>query len=357
MKLPKSQKGFTPIFLVFGLIVLLSLIAGGYRFFNKSSAEKNIITQNNSNSVPTDTLSTTKSKNSPYKYGLEIHDLGFYLAALGAGYDWKVNYRDEGVKNNKHTFVFDFAPPGWVIPDGYSNDYMGWGGYRIIVEPPASDINTFIEKNLSELKPYGPPIIKPVKIDNQSGYSVEFKEGEDGFPGSKTQVILRKRYSYEIIWAVQQSAVKDYSQYDKLEKPYFVFTEPVAYTKCSTDRILPDLNVQCSDYDKYKDLYISLLSTSLVQTELRSSYPGPSDSCTLALMIWGVFKNDIVYTNVSYCSGHALWLQKVNNEWKKIYTGQQAPPCSLIENLKIESGVDCLDDSINDGSAHNRKTK
>jgi hypothetical protein len=115
---------------------------------------------------------------------------------------------------------------------------------------------------------------------------------------------------------------------------------PFVYTKCSTSQVLPDLNVNCLDYEKNTNLYTELLNAPVVQIALRRE-----QNKDVRFEIVEIHQKNILYLDVGLQNGggSALWVQKTDNEWKSIYAGQERPNCKLLEDLKIESGVECSD--------------
>lgn len=95
---------------------------------------------------------------------------------------------------------------------------------------------------------------------------------------------------------------------------------------------------------KYDALYTELLSSLVVTDDLKTSSSNKNGFQDMFFGIWKIHQNNILYTDIGTIGGgHAVWVQKVNNEWKLLFKGQQAPSCSVLENSGIESGVTCWD--------------
>ena len=58
-----------------------------------------------------------------------------------------------------------------------------------------------------------------------------------------------------------------------------------------------------------------------------------------------IHKNNIVEGSLFMPGrgGAAFWLYKDQGVWKKLYQGQQSPPCKSLEDLHIEAGINCID--------------
>lgn len=113
------------------------------------------------------------------------------------------------------------------------------------------------------------------------------------------------------------------------------------------------VNINCGYEDKKLDeLYDSLFSSQLIKNELLTK-----NLTNLIFRISNLYKNgEIVVIGVSNDftpGGYGLWVYKKGDGWEKIHEGQQEPECSLLENLKIESGIDC----INYSTSSQGKTK
>lgn len=222
MKLPSSQKGFAPVFLFLAFAILVFVGVGGLYFYNNSTRSKVQDMATNP-----ETIVDISKQTAEYKSGTEVGNLGFKLI-IPAG--WQVNYKDCSNSSDETMICFDYAPPGWKIPDGYSEDYMGWGGYRVDIYPKTISVEDFYNKFLTSedtKEYYDSPNITKATVSKQEGYKITTrpsKEGEESHvPISSYDIVLGKEYSYLISWAVQDSAVTNYSEYDNLEKPYFVF--------------------------------------------------------------------------------------------------------------------------------------
>lgn len=110
--------------------------------------------------------------------------------------------------------------------------------------------------------------------------------------------------------------------------------------------------ISCSNKSSFADgIYDKVLPSSVIQKELDTA-KGENGISNSRFIIHNVYNNgDIIESAVlsyDWLSGYALWVAKVNGEYKKIFAGQQDPTCDLLESFKIEKGVNCIDSSSND---------
>lgn len=119
-------------------------------------------------------------------------------------------------------------------------------------------------------------------------------------------------------------------------------------------------SIKCGVKNKEIDaLYDELLPTDLVKKQIAQFSPVTNYNFEInPRTVFGIkknHKNNVVETSIFSTGGgggYALWLQKTVSGWIEVYAGQEFPACGLLEGLKIESGVDCLDQSL-----ENRTTK
>ncbi len=213
MNIYSAKKGFIPTFIVVLLaLTLLGVISFLYinSFKSKLPAKKT-------------TVASSETKNKPYKSGEEINGFNFYLVVPSG---WIVNYRQNWDSSGKllNSFGFDYAPPNWKIPENYGPDYMGWGGYNVSIFPYAKSIDDFVSTRYGEDSNFEVVKQEAIISNGQHGYTLSFNMKDNpNFGVSPSYVYLGSKYSYIVSWGAQQSAVMDYSIYDKMEKPYFVF--------------------------------------------------------------------------------------------------------------------------------------
>lgn len=120
------------------------------------------------------------------------------------------------------------------------------------------------------------------------------------------------------------------------------------------------LHIKCGVKNKEFDaLYDELLPANEVKERVSQFSPitfGDDSIKTKPESVFGIkkiHKNNIVEGSIFGTAGgggYALWLHKTNNEWEKVYSGQEQPECNLLEELKVGPGVDCYDKSLKDYS-------
>ena len=182
------QKGFAPILILIGILVMGVLIGGGYFLGAKQNIKVPV-----SSVAPAPAVSAQPSPSAiatPNEQQWQKYESGQVLAGIAINYPkgWVVNYKKEYNLGTdyiaKYRLDFDFAPADWKSSG--SIDWMGWGSISFDVYDRQKDINEWINKNLSK---YKDGLVS--KEDTKIG-------GKPTFLVSSRDVILGTDYSYEV---------------------------------------------------------------------------------------------------------------------------------------------------------------
>lgn len=290
MKLLKNQKGFSPVLI---LVVFAVLALGGYLYYQKQNPPLSSQTAKIDCSTP-EALTQVIQGNLPKNVSSEVENLD---------------------RSNYHPSFFSIS---WKRNDSEPFiRYKGMNAQNMALRYPT----------LEEIKRLFEDKVEKEFIDE--GF---VKQGLYVLTANLSYPVYEYRYyKGDNLYAVNISQSQDSKDYRR-------------------NRV--NVGISCGQKDpKLDDLYTELLVQPVVQNEIKdskSAYPN--------FTIDEVHSNNIVEGNIhtEYSGrGGSFWIIKESGIWKKLYTGQQEPECSLLESKGIESGVECLDRSISDY----RKTK
>lgn len=310
-KLPIDQRGFSPIFLLVGLLVLA--LVGGLVYYQKqnsnNSKDPNYHSSNALNN--TVTLDCSDSKKLADKLTKDIDQRDYYLE----------------FSNDKY-FSTEF-----VTRRASQEPHITYPGRSILLmlRHNKKDITNSLQNNVTKM------------LEEQS-----FKQDTLNNGYTKGDIIYRVNINNEWV-TFSKFSYADHEVPVYNAKPDQLDAEEVS-----------GLHIKCGiKNEEFDALYDELLPSNEVKERVAQFSPitlGDDSIKTKPESVFGIkkiHKNNVLETSIFGTTGgggYALWLHKTNNGWEKVYSGQEHPDCNLLEELKVGSGVDCYDKSLKDDS-------